>query len=187
MTKQKTVLAAVGADQPGVVATLCSVLTATHCNIAQMTQSNLSDQFASLFILEKPEELSNAVLQNKLQLACLEANLKITVSVYDMTAPHKSAHEATEPFVISIYGGDRNDIVGTFAKIFGEHDINIEDLRALQSGEADFMIVYEVMIPASSDIRTLHSILLKQAHSMGLQLTLQHRNIFEATHRVQIF
>lgn len=184
---KKTVLAAVGADQPGVVATLCSVLTETSCNIAQMTQSNLSHQFASLFIIEKPEALPNATLQEKLQRACHEAGLKITVNVYDMNESQKDSTQAAEPFVISIFGGDRNDIIGTFAKIFGNHNINIEDLRALQAGHSDFMTVYEVLIPVSTDIKALHKTLIAQAQSMGLQLTLQHRNIFEAIHRVQIF
>ena len=160
------VVSAVGVDEPGVVAALCQALT------KDMTQSNLRGQFASLFIVEKPADLQNADLQDLLCQALRDASLPVTAQVLDYAqAPTGVKPEKTEPFVISIYGGDRNDI---------------EDLRALQPKTGDFMIVYEVLIPTTTDIGALHKKLISRAKAMGLNLTLQHRDIFEAIHRVQV-
>lgn len=181
------VVSAVGVDEPGVVAALCQALTKAHCNISDMTQSNLRGQFASLFIVEKPADLQNADLQDLLCQALRDASLPVTAQVLDYAqAPTGVKPEKTEPFVISIYGCDRNDIVGTFATLFGQEKINIEDLRALQPKTGDFMIVYEVLIPTTTDIGALHKKLISRAKAMGLNLTLQHRDIFEAIHRVQV-
>ena len=180
------VVSAVGVDEPGVVAALCQALTKARCNISDMTQSNLRGQFA-LFIVEKPADLENAVLQHLLCQALRDASLPVTAQVLDFAqAPAGVKPEKTEPFVISIYGGDRNDIVGTFSTLFGEEKINIEDLRALQPKAGDFMIVYEVLVPTTTDIGALHKKLISRAKAMGLHLTLQHRDIFEAIHRVQV-
>lgn len=186
MNTSKCVVSALGVDEPGVVATLCKTLTAAHCNISEMTQSNLHNQFASLFIIEKPSELDNEELKNKLCSALKTAGLHVTARVWDPDVPPSSKVSSTEPFVISVYGGDRNDIVGTFASIFAEEKINIEDLRALQPEPGEFMIVYEVLVPTNSDVPAVHAKLLSQAKRMGLNLTMQHRDIFEAIHRVQV-
>ena len=77
------VVSAVGVDEPGVVAALCQALTKAHCNISDMTQSNLRGQFASLFIVEKPADLQNADLQDLLCQALRDASLPVTAQVLD--------------------------------------------------------------------------------------------------------
>jgi len=187
MATTLSVVSALGTDQPGVVAALCQALTQSDCNISEMTQSNLHNQFASLFIIEKPTTLENAVLQERLCRTLRDANLNVEARVWSPGTPDKEAKPtATEPFVVSVYGADRNDIVGTFASLFAAERINIEDLRALQPETGEFMIVYEVLIPVESDVAAIHARLIAKAKSMGLTLTLQHRDIFEAIHRVQV-
>ncbi len=181
------VVSALGIDEPGVVAALCKTLTAANCNIAQMSQSNIKNQFASLFIIEKPAELDNGLLKDKLSVALKEAGLRVTARVWDPGEPDAIAKsQKGEPFVVSVYGGDRNDIVGTFAEMFAEEKINIENLRAMQPQPGEFMIVYEVLIPEKADIAAIHKRLIAKAQSMGLELTLQHRDIFEAINRIQV-
>ena len=48
-TKNNSALVAViGLDQPGIVATVSSALTRLGCNIEEMTQSTLHDQFSGI-------------------------------------------------------------------------------------------------------------------------------------------
>ncbi len=181
------VVSALGIDEPGVVAALCKTLTEAGCNISEMTQSNLKNQFASLFIIEKPADLDNGILKDRLSLALKLAGLHVTAKVWDPGEPPAEAKaNVAEPFVVSVYGGDRNDIVGTFATMFAEEKINIESLRAMQPQPGDFMLVYEVLIPTKADIAEIHKRLIEKAASMGLELTLQHRDVFEAINRIQV-
>ena len=48
------------------------------------------------------------------------------------------------------------------------------------------MQVFEVSIPTDLDTRSLHRVLLERAKSLGLSLTMQHRDICEAVHRVTV-
>lgn len=189
MKKPTSVLAAVGMDQPGIGAALCTTLTQAECNIIKMTQSIIENQFACLFIIEKPATLTNEVLTKALQESAARNHLKLTVDVHDLTInPNLPAD--TEPFVVSVYGEDRNDIVGSFATLFADYNINIENLRALQSTKEnlkDFMIVYEVQIPKAVDLKSFQQAMLEKARAMGLQATVQHRDIFEAVHRVHVY
>ena len=185
MSTNNVVVAVIGLDQPGIIACVSSVMTRLGCNIVEMTQSTLHSQFAGIYLVRKPAELSNDALNEEIVSAVTAKRFKLGIVTrdYEEPAPHA---QSVEPFVVSVYGPDRNDIVGTFATLFGQEKINIEDLRALQPKTGDFMIVYEVLIPTTTDIGALHKKLISRAKAMGLNLTLQHRDIFEAIHRVQV-
>jgi glycine cleavage system transcriptional repressor len=184
--ENRVVVAVIGLDQPGVVACVSQVFTKLGCNIREMTQTALQNQFAGIYIVNKPAELTNEALQEELSKATAAKRLRLTVVARDYEQAKAGQSEEAEPFVISVYGEDRNDIVGTFARIFGAQSINIDSLRAFALGENESMQVFEVSIPVSIDTRSLHKVLLERAKAMQLHLTMQHRAIFEAVHRVAI-
>ena len=184
--ENRVVVAVIGLDQPGVVACVSQVFTKLGCNIQEMTQTALQNQFAGIYIVNKPSELSNEALQDELTKATAAKKLLLTIVARDYEQAKAGQGEETEPFVISVYGEDRNDIVGTFARIFGAQNINIDSLRAFALGGNESMQVFEVSIPVSIDTRSLHKVLLERAKEMQLHLTMQHRAIFEAVHRVAI-
>lgn len=187
MTSNRAVLAVIGLDQPGIVACVSAALTKLACNIEELTQTALQQQFASIYLITKPETLSNEEVTAVLTKAVEQKRLKLTIMARDYETPDRAETETTtEPFVISVYGHDRNDIVSTFARIFGEQKINIDSLRAFPISEGDSMQVFEVSIPVDIDTRALHRVLLERAKAMNLNLTMQHRAIFEAVHRVTI-
>lgn len=185
MQYNNVVVAVIGLDQPGVIACVSSVMTRLGCNIEEMTQSTLHQQFAGIYLVNKPVELTNEQLNGEIEHAVNAKKMKLTIVTRDYEEP-STAEVASEPFVVSVYGPDRNDIVGTFAHMFGEQKINIEALRAFPIGEGASMQVFEVSIPADLDTRSLHRVMLERAKAMGLNLTMQHRDIFEAVHRVNI-
>ena len=91
-----------------------------------------------------------------------------------------------EPFIVSIWGHDRNDIIATFARIFAEQRINVEGLKAFRIEDDQSLQVFEVVIPEQVDTRSLHRIMGERAKRMGLRLSMQHAAIFEAIHRVRV-
>lgn len=137
MTNHEVVVAVIGLDQPGVVACVSSVITRLGCNIREMTQTTLHDQFAGIYLVDKPESISNESLNAEIQKAIEHKKMKLAVVT-----------------------------------------------RAFPIAEGSSMQVFEVDIPDDIDTRSLHRLLLERAKSMGLSLTMQHRDIFEAVHRI---
>ena len=171
MSNHEVVVAVIGLDQPGVIACVSSVITRLGCNIREMTQSTLHEQFAGIYLVDKPQELSNETLNAEIEKAVALKKMRLTIVTRDYEEP-SGEPVPSEPFVISVYGPDRNDIVATFSHIFGAQQINMQ--------------VFEVSIPTDLDTRSLHRVLLERAKSLGLSLTMQHRDIFEAVHRVTV-
>ena len=130
--KTKDILVSIiGLDEPGIVAATAETLTRLGCNIEQMTQTTLRDQFTAVYLVNKPEDIENKNIRLEIQTAYDAKKFHLTVSIRDVeTAEGKAA--AGEPFIVSIWGHDRNDIIATFARIFAEQRINVEGLKAFR-------------------------------------------------------
>ena len=113
--KTKDILVSIiGLDEPGIVAATAETLTRLGCNIEQMTQTTLRDQFTAVYLVNKPEDIENKNIRLEIQTAYDAKKFHLTVSIRDVeTAEGKAA--AGEPFIVSIWGHDRNDIIATSA------------------------------------------------------------------------
>jgi glycine cleavage system transcriptional repressor len=65
-------------------------------------------------------------------------------------------------------------------------EVNIENLRAiaLQDVPSRVVIVFEVAVPQSVHRPAFREALRWKAEELGLELSVQHREIFEAIHRL---
>ena len=176
--KTKDILVSIiGLDEPGIVAATAETLTRLGCNIEQMTQTTLRDQFTAVYLVNKPEDIENKNIRLEIQTAYDAKKFHLTVSIRDVE---------TAEGIVSIWGHDRNDIIATFARIFAEQRINVEGLKAFRIEDDQSLQVFEVVIPEQVDTRSLHRIMGERAKRMGLRLSMQHAAIFEAIHRVRV-
>ncbi len=180
-------VAVIGLDQPGIVATVSSAFTRLGCNIEEMTQSTLHGQFSSIFLVNKPEGVDNTALEFEVMRGLEAKKLHLSVVIRDYEELPEGAAPESDPYVISIWGKDGNDIVSTFSRIMGEQRVNIRDLRAKPLSSTESVQIFEADVPKTVDPRALHRVMAERARSMGLTLTMQHRRIFDAMHHVEVF
>lgn len=101
--------------------------------------------------------------------------------------------EPGEPFVITVDGEDGLNVVASFTRIFAENKVNIENMKALMPDVPEdqpesrrrALQVFEISLPLSIDRTALRRTLEDKARDMGLRVSMQHRDIFEAVHRVK--
>ena len=68
--KTKDILVSIiGLDEPGIVAATAETLTRLGCNIEQMTQTTLRDQFTAVYLVNKPEDIENKNIRLEIQTA----------------------------------------------------------------------------------------------------------------------
>ena len=72
--------------------------------------------------------------------------------------------------------------------IFAEQKVNIENLKAIRMDEDsnECVLMFEVALPLSINRNAFRQMLQAKARSVGLTISIQHENIFEAIHRVPI-
>ncbi len=180
---KKIVVSVLGPDRPGIIATVAKVLYAQGCNLEDVSQTILQNEFMGIFIasMEDDDTQGNVLAAVQAEIA----PLKLFVHVRPVVTQPQQA--ASEPFVITTVGPDRPGLVAGITDILARYMVNITNLRAVSKGggaQRRYFTIYEVDIPPSTDYDVLRTALYDRASSLGLDINLQHREIFEQIHRV---
>ena len=184
-TVNRIVISVIGRDCPGVVYAITSALAKEKCNVEQLSQTILKGQFASIVIISAPEGVTEEQVQRVVSLSLEARDMDLTVSARYFETETFNSGEETEPFVVTVNGSDQAEIIAMFSGIFAEQKVNIENLKALRTNE-ECVLVFEVALPMSINRNAFRQMLQAKARSVGLSISIQHENIFEAIHRVPI-
>jgi len=181
----KVIITVLGCDRPGIVAAVSKALFDCQCNIEDVSQTILQTEFAGIFIISIPMEMKPGDL-----LTSLEKRLHpegLSVFLKEMKSVCASSPGKAEPFVITTLGPDRLGLVAGITGLLGDFGINITHLQAVFRGGEDprrNVMIYEVDIPVEADQNVFRSALQERAKELGLEASLQHRDIFEQIHRI---
>ena len=104
-----------------------------------------------------------------------------------------AARKGIEELEFTVDGEDGLNVVASFTRIFAENKVNIENMKALMPDMPEdqpdtrrrALQVFEISLPLSIDRTALRRTLEDKARDMGLRVSMQHRDIFEAVHRVK--
>lgn len=182
----KLVISVLGKDRPGIIARVSDVLLKTEGNIENVSQTILQSEFSGIFIVTVPDHLSKGELEGLLSDQLVGIGCQVHVKdVNDGGTPYP--FEPSEPFILTTRGPDRKGLVAAITAILARHSVNVTQLQAVFEGGDDpsrNIMVYEVDIPKRFDRSALDAELNAEAERLGLQISIQHRDIFEAIHRV---
>ena len=182
---RKVIISVLGRDRPGIVAGVSRLLFELDSNIENVSQTSLQSEFAGIFIAAIPRGLALETLRVRLQAELGPMGLQAVVKPME-TAPSGS-ETPCEPFVISTRGPDRKGLVAAITAVIAAHHGNITNCQAVFKGGTDpdaNTMIYEVDIPASTDQQRLFADLKPRGADLDLQVSIQHRNIFEALSRI---
>ena len=182
----KAILSVLGKDQTGIVAAVTGVLFEQNCNVENVSQTTLQTEFAGIFIVSLSDDLSLETLNQALtaKLHPLDLNVHIKPLRDQATA---STFPESEPFIITTKGPDRKGLVAGITDVIARHRVNITNLQAVFKGgdePGDNIMIYEVDVPVDLDQKRLEHELRQRAKELLLDISIQHRNIFEAINRI---
>jgi ACT domain-containing protein len=87
-----------------------------------------------------------------------------------------------ERAVITVTGIDHPGIIAAITAALADLDINIEDLsQTIVQGLFTMILLADI---SNHDLTKVHARLLKVGKAQGVQITMQHENIFKFMHRV---
>jgi glycine cleavage system transcriptional repressor len=176
-----------GRDCTGVVACVTSLMEKTHCDIVEVSQTILAGEFAAIFIINAPDSLSIDAAMREFSTGLSEAGIDLSVIVRPAAEGTWAASQQCEPFVVTAHGPDRPGLIAAMSRVFARHGINIENLKAIlgEGGDNQALFVFEVKVPESMDLGRLRRELIAEGQRLDLLISVQHRDIFEAVHRIQ--
>lgn len=181
---KKIIVSVLGEDRPGIVHAVSEVLSSLGCNILEVSQTILQTEFAAMFITSMPESLSQEEVRSRL-VTDLEPR-GLTVAIRGFNHTHPFVNGAGEPFVITVHGEDQLGMIAAFSGVIAGFGVNIVNLKAISRKDEpnQVVIVFEVDVPPDVDGLAFREALRYKAEDCGLAVSVQHRNIFEAIHRL---
>jgi glycine cleavage system transcriptional repressor len=182
----KAILSILGPDRPGIVAAVSKVLFEQNCNIENVSQTTLQYLFAGIFVVSMPEDLSVESLHKSLNTKMAPLGLDVHITLLDPDAAPVLALQG-EAYVLTTQGPDRKGLVAGISEVIARFGGNITNLQAVFKGGDDpgaNIMIYEVDVPPQTDQQALNRELKKRANELNLEIDIQHRNIFEAIHRI---
>ncbi len=174
-----------GPDRPGIIAAVSRTLFEQRCNLEDVSQTILQTEFVGIFIASIPDAAEEnsilAALRDRIGPMELFVHLR---PLQEETAPPQPAGT---PFVITTIGPDRPGLMTGVTEVLARYNINITNLKAVfrnDQNQQSYVMIYEVDIPSSVDQHAFRTALYGQAKELGLDISLQHRDIFEQLNRV---
>lgn len=182
----KLIITVLAKDRPGIIARVSTDLFELGCNLENVNQMILQNQFAGFFIVEAPQELTPEKIQRKLERKSNGNGLSIYVQPLS-SGTNVSQESDGELFLITTIGPDQKGLVARFSSIIAAHNANIVNLKAVFKGGSDpnaNVMSYQVAISSDVDSGALFSALRTKAEELNLDIRIQHKNIFDAINKI---
>jgi len=183
----KIVISVLGPDRPGIIAAISRVLFETGCNIENVSQTILQAEFSGIFIVAPPKGMDAGQVQTCLQEGLTPLRQHVFVKPLEPFAQADAPAPASQPFVITTQGPDRKGLVAGITEVIAAFGANVTNLQAVFKGgmrPGDNIMIYEIDLPLSVDQQGFRTRLRERAASLGLEVSIQHRRIFETLNRI---
>jgi glycine cleavage system transcriptional repressor len=152
------------------------------CDIVEVSQTILEGAFAALFIAGLPERLTVEALRDALTTHMAWQGLGCFIREHEAGA---GAAQQSDPFVVTLDGPDSKGLVSGITGVMSGCGVNIENLKAIKrQNTGNALIMFEISVPHSVNNAEFRTALEHKAAELGVRVSLQHRDIFEAIHRV---
>lgn len=185
MIQERFILTVVGKDHPGIVAGIANILYEHECNIQELTQTVLSDEFAMILLLQPTKDININELDVKLKKRCLE--LGVAHSLRQATIIEHSQQTPKDIAIITVIGSDKIGIVAGVTEVLAKMNINIIELSAkpiIARNNPQYAVVARVEVEDEFDIIELNQALDDCAKRLSIEIRVQSQDIFMAMHEV---
>ncbi|MBF0235029.1 MAG: amino acid-binding protein [Desulfamplus sp.] len=182
----KIIITVLGKDRPGIIASVSKSLYQMDCNLQNVNQMILQNQFAGFFIVDHPADLTMDSIHQQLEKDLDGQNLKIHADVVEnkVNGNNKSDEEI---FLFTTIGPDQKGLVARFTEIIASYNVNVTNLTAIFKGGDEptaNIMSYQIVITSDTDQAGLFKSLRQKAAELGLDISIQHKNIFETINKI---
>lgn len=182
---KKIVVFVLGPDRTGIIATVSKTLFDQGCNLEDVSQTILQRQFVGIFIASMADNGNEDEVLSALRARI--GSLGLFVHLRPLEEEPAAGRQTGEPFVITTVGADRPGLMAGITEVLARHGANITSLKAVSREDVshhDYVMIFEADIPSALDLSAFRAALCARAAELGLDISLQHREIFEELNRV---
>ena len=154
---KRFIMTAFGKDRPGFIADISQLIYENKCNLEDSTMTNLSDEFAMIFLVEGIEEDTiEEPLEKRLLRECrrLEKEKGISAFVRQISDETAKPKQTTTKQKLHVEGLDQAGIVYKISRYLADNHINISNFESRmtyspQTGAKIYTIDIQIEVPTN--------------------------------------
>ena len=177
------IISVMSKDRTGIVADITGAIYELGGDLADLNQSTLGGYLTMILFATFDDGISPAILMEKID--AIESPTTLDVVARETTiAPHPEHSELPpKTYIMTTQGQNRKGLVYGISSFCFEHDINILDLATTIKGDT-YTMVLQLDLSRVESIAEVRSALDTYAHEEGLQVVLQHHDLFKVTNEI---
>jgi glycine cleavage system transcriptional repressor len=177
-SEKKMIISVMDRDRPGIVAEVTEGISALHGNLADLRESVLCGYFTMILVAGFPAEVTKEQVKEKLM-----AQTASHVAVVLAEDPLSEAEVSEHVYVLSAVGRDRVGLVAQVSRFCSEHGVNILDLASHVDSD-QYTMMLQIDLSNVESYEGFGKELSAFGAASGLNLVLQHNDIFRATSEI---
>lgn len=158
-------IAAMGSDQPGIVAAVGESLLEVGGTIDDSSMTILGGHFAMLLVVNAPIERDE--LQAALNQVAAEYSLLLEVRP---AVRHRFSDEVRDDYVVAAYGPDKPGLVSTLSRVLADADANITDFGSRLGADKTFAMWFNVSLADVTNVDDLAESLRRAGGDLQLDV-----------------
>ncbi len=172
------VIAVMDRDRPGIVAEVTEGISRLHGNLADLSQTVLCGYFTMILVADFPP----AVTAEDVESALSEAGT-CHVFVVEGTGLMLETENPEHVYILSAVGRNRVGLVAGISRFCFERNVNILDLASHVAGD-QYTMMLQIDLTRIKDVVRFEKELAAFGEHNGLDIVLQHNDIFRATNEI---
>jgi len=179
------VISVMSKDRPGIISDVTGVIYSLNGNLADLKQSVLSGYFTMILIAAFEEEITSDELAEKISSVKSVTGLEVVVKDFDGSVNPEPASDQNGIYVITAQGINQTGLVARIGKLCFEYGVNILDFDTVLSEGRYSMILY-VDLSGTESVEDIYSAVDHFGEETGLNVVMQHSDIFKATSEIEL-
>jgi len=175
---QTMVISVMSQDRPGIVAEVTEGISSLGGNLADLRESVLCGYFTMLLVADFPPEVSLEQVESTLATA---TSSKVSVALHEGSL--EEIDNTENAYVLSAIGRDRVGLVAQVSRFCCDRGVNIVDLASHVESD-QYTMMLQVDLSNIQSLETFEEDLSNLGKTSGLNLVLQHNDIFRATNEI---
>lgn len=176
--RQIMVISVMDRDRPGIVAEVTEGISALGGNLADLRESVLCGYFTMILVASFPLEVEAATVEKALAAG---TSSRVSVEMAEGTLTESSVSDHV--YVLSAIGRDRVGLVAQVSRFCCERSVNILDL-ASHVDDDQYTMMLQIDLSGIQALEDFKAELSEFGNRSGLNLVLQHNDIFRATNEI---
>ena len=165
-------------DRPGIVAEVAEGISALSGNLADLRQSVLCGYFTMILVAHFPEDVTPDTVRSALAQS---TSAEVSVKLHEGDKLETSQSE--DVYILSSVGPDRVGLVAQISRFCCNRKVNILDLASHVDGDL-YTMMLQLDLSGIAQIEQFEKELAEFGRKSGLDLVLQHNDIFKATNEI---